>query len=164
MASRGSGIRRNRRRRSDASSELAPASGQLGARGSAGRAVREGKEKMRRNDRRRGVAENRSRTFQLDRRDLRRRRGEADRSLASAAITEAGALLRVAIGVSVMLGMTGHRVRRSRSAVRGYAVHDGVHRDVDRQPAVHDARVELHRLGQTDGEPDGQNAGETAEE
>jgi len=63
-----------------------------------------------------------------------------------------------------MLGMTGHRVRRSHSAVRGYAVHTGVHRDVDRQAPVHDARVELHRLGQTNGEPDGQDAGETAEE
>jgi hypothetical protein len=29
---------------------------------------------------------------------------------------------------------------------------------------VHDARVELHRLRQTDGEPDGHDAGETADE
>ena len=34
----------------------------------------------------------------------------------------------------------------------------------DRQRAVHDARVQLLRLCQTNGEPDGEHSGQTAEE
>ena len=58
-------------------------------------------------------------------------------------------------------------MRRTNSSVRtvsGSALHAGaLHRDIDRQPPVHDARVELRRLSQTYGEPNGQDAGETAE-
>jgi hypothetical protein len=48
--------------------------------------------------------------------------------------------------------------------MRWSGVHSGVHRDIDRQATVHDARVKLRRLSQTDGEPDGDDAGETAED
>jgi hypothetical protein len=37
-----------------------------------------------------------------------------------------------------------------------------VHRHIDSQSAMHGARVQLHRLRQTDGEPYGKNAGEAA--
>lgn len=144
-------------------SELAPAGRQLRARGRARWAVGERKEILRRNQRWREVGENCSRNFDLDQGELHRGRGEPDRSPASAAIADAGALLRLAVGPLVVMRMTSHRVCGSDSAVRS-TVYGGTCRNIDRQAPVHDARVKLRRLGQTDGEPDGDDAGETAED
>jgi hypothetical protein len=122
---------------------------------------------VRRNQRGRGVGENRSRALDLKRGKLRPSSSEADWGLSRTAIAEAGALLRLAVGALIVMGVTRHRVGRTGCNVRGMgrsAVHArALRRDVDRQPTVHDARVELRRLRQTDGEPNGYDAGETAE-
>lgn len=123
---------------------------------------------MRRNQRGRRVSESRSRALDLKRDELRPRSREPDESLAGVAIAEARALFRLAVAALVVMGVTGHRMRRTGPrvcAMRRSAVHArALHRYVDRQPAVHDARMQLRRLGQTDGEPDRHEAGEATEE
>ena len=119
---------------------------------------------MWRDQRGREVVENRSRNLELEQSELSRGRGEPNRSPARTAIADAAALFRRIVAPLVVMGVTSHDVRGSNSAMRWSGVHSGVHRDIDRQATVHDARVKLRRLGQTDGEPDGDDAGETAED
>ena len=65
-------------------------------------------------------------------------------------------MLSPPIVVRLIVGMTGRGVRCS--VMRATAVH------ADRQRAVHDTRVQLSRLRQTNGEPDREDTGQTAKE
>ena len=155
------------RRHKDAVMELLvgarAASDQLRARGSVRRAVRERKEELRRDKRGRCVADAGLTTFDRNRRELRRSGCKEDGSLTGAAIAEAAALLRLAIRRLVMMRMTGHRMDRGGAAMLRVQS-DVVHRHVDRQAAVHGARVQLRRLRQTDGKPNGKDGGEATKE
>ena len=88
--------------------------------------------------------------------------------VADAAITEAAALIRVT--VPVLVGFPRHFAGDRYAMLHGIAgvacrcVAPSVTGRTDGETAVHGAGVQLRRLGQTDGEPEGQNPRESAEQ
>jgi hypothetical protein len=88
------------------------------------------------------------------------RRGESDWRASSAAVTKAAALSRLTVGILTVMEVTGASVRREVFHRRGVAVR-GDRAHFDSEATVHGTGVQLDRLGQTNGEPERQHAGET---
>ena len=152
-----------RRRLSPASAFLAAVSGadQSSARGT-GWPVTERKEKGGRDQARRRVVEARDRVGDDSRLGQRQRgRGKSDWRASAITIAEAAALVRLSIGALVLVRLSG-AVHPHVMPARRMAVCDGGL--LDGETTVHRARMQLHRLDHTGGEPDSEHAGETSEE
>jgi hypothetical protein len=153
-----------RRRLSPAPASLAAVSGadQLSARGTGGWPVTEGKEKGGRNQGWRRVVEARDRVGDDSRLEQRHRGcSESDWCASAITIAEAAALLRLSVSALVLVRLP-HAVRGHAVAARRMAVRAG--RLLDGETTVHRARMQLHWLDHTGGEPDSEHAGETSEE
>jgi hypothetical protein len=138
----------------------------LCARGTSWWAVAEGKEKVGRDDAGRMVADVGRRGFgDGDREQRNPGGGNSEWGASGVAVTQARALPRSAVVALIVVGMAcpsmrcamlGRR-RGRREAMRpvGRRLHDG-------EATVHGARMQLHRLGHTYGEPGRKHTGETA--
>jgi hypothetical protein len=153
-----------RGRLSPASGSLAAVSGvdQSSARGAGGWPVTERKEKGGRNQARRRIVEARDRVGDDSRLGQRHRgRRKSDWRASAITIAEAAALVRLSVGALVLVRLSsevrGHVVAVRRMAVRDGGLFDG-------EATVHRARMQLHWLDHTGGEPDSEHAGETSEE
>ena len=132
---------------------------QLCARGASWRAVAEGKEKAGRNDELGSIGKTISRGFNERRVEKGNRcRCNSDWRASSVTITEAAALARLAVAalIVVIVPDTGTCCVVISPMCADSPVLD------DREATVHCTRVQLHRLGQTHGEPEREHAGETA--
>jgi hypothetical protein len=152
------------RRLSPASASLAAVSGadQLSARGTGGWPVTERKEKGGCDQARRGVVEARDCVVDDSRLGQRHRgRSESDWRASAITIAKAAALVRLSVGALVLVRLSsevrGHVVAVRRMAVCAGGLLDG-------ETTVHRARMKLHWLDHTGGEPDSEYAGETSEE
>jgi hypothetical protein len=153
-----------RRRLSPASASTPRLSGavQLRARGTGGWPVTERKKKGHRDKARRRVVEARDCVIDDSRLEQRHRGcGKTDWRASAIAIAEAAALVRLSVGTLVLVRLSG-AVHGHVMTVRGMAVCAG--RLLDGETTVHRARMQLHWLDHTDGEPDSEHAGEISEE
>ena len=87
--------------------------------------------------------------------------GKSDWRTSAIAIAEAAALVRLSVGTLILVRVSG-AVHRHVMAARQMAGCAGGR--VDDETTVHRARMQLHWLDHTGGEPDSEDAGETSEE
>lgn len=139
--------------------EATVASLQLRAGGTSGWAVAEGKEKMGCNDAGRSVSSRSGRAFGDGSGEQRNPGGcDSDGRASSVAVTETAALPRLVVTALIVM-VPGANVR---CAVLGRRRVLDSRRLHNREAAVHRTGVQLRRLGQTNGEPEREHAGETA--
>ena len=134
---------------------------QLRARGAGGWSVTERKKKAGRDNAGRRVVEVWHRV--ADNGELGQRDngcGKSDRRAPAIAIAEAAALVRLSVGTLVLVRLPG-AVHPHVMGARGVA---GCPGHLDCETPVHRARMQLHRLDHTGGEPYSEYAGETSEE
>lgn len=135
---------------------------QLRARGTNGWAVAEGKEKLSSDEAGGIVSKLGRRTFDDGNgRQRNAHRNNPDRRASSIAVTKTAALPRLTVAVLVVMEVPGASVCREVSRCRSVAVRDDGTHLLNGEATVHRTGVQLHRLGQTHGEPQREHAGET---
>lgn len=136
---------------------------QLGARGASWWAVAKRKEKMRCDNAGGSVGNLGRRAFGDRNREQRDPGGgKVELRASSVAVAEAAALPRLAVAALIVVRVPGPSVRRAMPGRRRVAVGVSRRRLRHREAAMHGAGVQLHRLGQTNGEPERKHGCETA--